>query len=292
MSDHILKVDVAKWVNRAGSDPVAYQQRQTVEVTLNAIAMAAPLNVEMFLKGGILMGLAYESPRHTIDIDLTTALAPGPSVAEQVRKLLDSTLPQAAAELGYDNLIIKVHSVKSQPTANIADAKFPALQLKIASAKRGTTQEKALQKHLPRVVVNADISFNEPLMQIQVLNLTGGRDLRAYGLCDLIAEKYRALLQQVPRKRNRPQDVYDLDRLIAAHEVDNALQAQILEALIAKCQARRIKPARASLDNTEIKERAGAAWDSMKLEIGEVPEFEGCFARVSGLYRNLPWRIP
>ena len=216
-----------------------------------------------------LMGLAYDSPRQTIDIDLTTLLAPEGDVGDTVRKLLDSMFPLAAAALGYAGLIVKTHSVKPQPKAKFPDAKFPALKLKIASAKRGTTQEK---------------------LQIQVLELTGGQELRAYGLVDLIAEKYRAILQQVPRKRYRPQDVYDLDRLIARNGIDDALQAQILAALVAKCHARPLKPTRASLDDPEIKRRAGANWRSMELELGEVPDFEGCFARVSEFYRNLPWR--
>ncbi len=87
MSDHVLKVDGAEWGRRAESTPVTYQQRQTVKVTLNAIAMAVPVNVEMCVTGGILMGRAHD----TTGIDLTTALAPGHDVAEQVRKLSDST---------------------------------------------------------------------------------------------------------------------------------------------------------------------------------------------------------
>ena len=74
MSDPIFKINVAEWVASAKADPVAYQQRQTVEIILNAIAMTPPLNAKMFLKGGILMGLAYDSPRQTTDIDLTTTL--------------------------------------------------------------------------------------------------------------------------------------------------------------------------------------------------------------------------
>ena len=292
MSDPVFKVNVEEWVERAKADPIAYQQRQTVEITLNAIALTAPLKEKMFLKGGILMGLAYDSPRQTIDIDLTTLLAPEGDVGDTVRKLLDSMFPLAAAALGYAGLIVKTHSVKPQPKAKFPDAKFPALKLKIASAKRGTTQEKALQEGKAPVVIAVDISFNEPLLQIQVLELTGGQELRAYGLVDLIAEKYRAILQQVPRKRYRPQDVYDLDRLIARNGIDDALQAQILAALVAKCHARPLKPTRASLDDPEIKRRAGANWRSMELELGEVPDFEGCFARVSEFYRNLPWRKP
>lgn len=211
MSDPIHRVNIANWVRRAEADPIAYQQRQMVEITLSAITMASDLNIAMHLKGGILMGLAYDSPRQTTDIDLTAALAPDHGVAERVRKLLDSTLARAAAVLGYAGLIVEVHSVRRQPRTSFATAKFPALKLKIASANRGTTQEKALQKGIAPVVIDVDISFNEPLSKIQVLELTGGHELRAYGLGDLIAEKYRAILQQVPRNRHRPQDVYDLD---------------------------------------------------------------------------------
>ncbi|MDE0104041.1 MAG: hypothetical protein OXN89_16840 [Bryobacterales bacterium] len=76
MSDPVISADVAEWVRRAGADPNANQQRQTVEISLHAIAMTAPLETKMFLKGGILEGLAYDSPRQTRDIDSTTALAP------------------------------------------------------------------------------------------------------------------------------------------------------------------------------------------------------------------------
>ena len=289
MPDPIFKANVAEWVERAKADPVAYQQRQTVEITLNAIARTAPLKVKMFLKGGILMGLAYDSPRQTTDIDLTTALAVEGGVGDGVRKLLNSEFPRAAAALGYADLIVKTHSVKLLPKGKFPDANFPALKLKIASAQRGTKQEKTLQKGKTPVVIDIDISFNEPLPQIQVLELTGGQELFAYGLVDLIAEKYRAMLQQVPRHRNRPQDVYDLDRLLARNEIDDTLQLPILEALVVKCRARQLKPTRASLDDPKVKKRSGADWKTMKLELGDVPDFEGCFARVSEFYRNLPW---
>ena len=287
MSDPVLKINVKEWVERIKADPITYQQRQTVEITLNTIARTS--GREMFLKGGILMGLAYESPRQTTDIDLTTALAPEEGVGDRVRKLLDSTFPRAGAALGYADLIVKTHSVTLRPRAIFPEANFPALKLKIASAKRGTEQEKALEEGKAPVVIDADISFNEPLPQIQVLELTGGQKLFAYGLADLIAEKYRAILQQVPRNRYRPQDVYDLDRLIARDEIDDALQVQIQAALVEKCAARQIEPTQASLDNPEIKRRSGAEWRSMELELGDVPDFEVCYARVSEFYRNLPW---
>ncbi len=237
MSESVFPVDVAGWVERVRADPIAYQQRQTIEIALNAIAMTKRLQATMFLKGGILMGLAHGSPRQTADIDLTTVLAPAPAVGDDIRQSLDAMFPRAAAELGYADLIVRTHTVTSLPRSlPFAEASFPALQLKIACAQRGTIQERALRSGKTPVVIAADISFNERLQQVRVLELNGGQSLRAYGLVDLIAEKYRALLQQVTRRRQRPQDVYDLNRLLTGNGLDEGTRARILDSLVAKCR--------------------------------------------------------
>ena len=291
MPEPNYKIDVAKWVENAKADPVAYQQRQTVEIVLNAIAITTPLNAKMFLKGGILMGLAYDSPRQTTDIDMTTKLIVEHNTGDMIRTKLDAAFPRAAAALGYADLVLKTHSLKRMPRkTKFENADFPALKLKIAYARRGTKQETRLSEGKVSEMIDLDISFNETLKHIQVLELTGGQKLRAYGLVDLIAEKYRAMLQQVPRRRNRRQDVYDLDLLIGKHEIDDALRAQILDVFIEKCRSRRIEPTDLSLNDPEIKTRSHAEWQTMELELGEVPIFEICFARVSEFYRNLPWQ--
>ncbi len=290
MSNPTHRIKIADWVEHAKTDPVTYRQRQTIEIILNSIAMTAPLDVKMFLKGGILMGLAYGSPRQTSDIDLTTYFTADGDVDNEIQKLLDSALPRATTELGYADLIVRTHSVKRLPkNPPFEKAEFPALELKIACARRGTREETALSRGKGTNVIKLEISFNEPLRQFQVLELTGGQELRAYSLADLIAEKYRAILQQVTRKRNRRQDVYDLDLLIADNQIDDSYRAQILDVLIEKCRARHISPTHMSLDNPEIKRRSGADWQTMQLELGEVPDFENCFARVSQFYRELPW---
>ena len=138
-------------------------------------------------------------------------------------------------------------------------------------------------------VMDVDISFNEPLNHVQVLELTGGQALYAYGLIDLIAEKFRALLQQVPRNRYRRQDVYDLDVLIRDHLQEGVAPRDVLEAVLKKCAARRIRPNRFSLDDIEVKTRAGRDWDTMQLELDVLPAFEDCYDRVADFYRSLPW---
>ena len=147
MPEPNLKIDVAKWVENAKADPVAYQQRQTVEIVLNAIAMTAPLKLQMFLKGGILMGLAYDSPRQTTDIDMSTSFMVGSEIGDRIKTLLDSAFPRAAAALGYADLVLKTHSVKKMPKKTIFEKAYsPALKLKIAYAKRGTRQKRHYAK--------------------------------------------------------------------------------------------------------------------------------------------------
>ena len=289
MSERPFAVDVAAWVERVAQDPVAYRQRQTVEIVLNAVAMTAPLNTELVLKGGILLGLAYGSPRQTIDIDLTAAFAVDDDVEDRIRALLDSAFPRAAANLGYPDLIVHTQSIRQLPVHIHRKADFPALKLKIAYARRGTNEERALREGRASSVVGVDISFNEPLNHLQVLELTGGQALYAYGLIDLIAEKYRALLQQVPRNRYRRQDVYDLDVLIRDHLDEGVVLKDVLEALFKKCTARRIRPNSSSLDDIEVKARAGRDWDTMQLELDVLPTFEDCYARVVDFYRSFPW---
>ena len=289
MPESVVEINVAEWVARAQPDPVAYQQRQTIEIALNSISMMAPSGQRMFLKGGILMGLVYSSPRQTTDIDLTADFPVDAATADALAGTLDEIFPRAAAALGYADLIVKIQSLRRLPKNIFETARFPALKIKLASATRGTKQEERLLEGKAAVVVDIDISFNESWTEVQVLELTGGNELLAYSFSDLIAEKYRALLQQVPRKRNRRQDVYDLDILISDKIVDQTLGAQILDTMVTKCRSRDIDPTPDSLEEPEIRERARADWKSMKLELGELPDFDDCFSRVLQFYRNLPW---
>ena len=289
MHEPVLQVNVAEWVARAQPDPVAYQQRQTIEITLNAIAAMTRSGQRMFLKGGILMGLVYSSPRQTTDVDLTADFPPDTAAVDEIERSLNIEFPRAAAALGYADLVVRIQSIQRMPRKIFETARYPALKIKVASALRGSRQEGRLLQGAASVVIDVDISFNESWTEVQVLELTGGNELLAYGLTDLIAEKYRALLQQVPRNRNRRQDVYDLDILISNEAVSQPMCTSILNALITKCRSREIHPTSDSLENPEIRERAGADWASMKLELGELPDFEDCFARVLKFYRTLPW---
>ena len=227
--------------------------------------MTVPLNTNLVLKGGILLGLAYGSPRQTTDIDLTAAFAADRDIGHRIGELLNTAFPRAAASLGYADLVVRTQSASRRPKHNFVQAEFPALKLKIAYVRprheraEGAKRRNSLKRDRSRYLIH------EPLNHLQLLQLTGGQELFAYGLVELVAEKYRALLQQVPRNRYRRQDVYDLDVLIPDILADGIAPRDILEALREKCYARDVDPDRQSLDNTAVKNRAGRDWNTMEL---------------------------
>ena len=58
---------------------------------------------------------------------------------------------------------------------------------------------------------------------------------------------------------------------------------------IEKCRNRGIDAQRSSMDEPEIKQRAEAEWDTLALEIGNLPPFKALFAAIRDLYASLPW---
>lgn len=78
------------------------------------------------------------------------------------------------------------------------DADFPILGLRIGDAQRSKPWElqRLLAGQEPRVV-EIDYSYNEAVLDVEVLRLTDGDSLKAYSQINLMAEKYRSLLQQL-----------------------------------------------------------------------------------------------
>jgi predicted nucleotidyltransferase component of viral defense system len=285
----IVDVDVRAWVESSRADPTRYRDRQVTEIVLTAIGLAPSLHASLVLKGGAAMALAFRSSRVTGDVDFTSMGEPS-DLAELMPEL-NGLLPRTAIKLGYLDLLCQVQSVKKMPRAqNFEDHRFPALRVRIGSAKRGTAEVARLAASNASRVLDVEISFRDQVYGFQELNLTGaGVAIRAFTVHEIIAEKMRALLQQPVRYRNRRQDVYDIAFLIDEHDLSASDRTTILTTLIEKCRNRGIQPDADSMDDPEIKRRARAEWDTMALEIGPLPPFEDRFALMRDLYVSLPW---
>lgn len=290
----VEKVNIFEWTERAKKDPVKYFERQATEVVLTAIGMSEPFSDHIFLKGGILMGVLYGSPRNTGDIDFTTDLDPEDELPDALRAALDETLPRAAVDIGFPDMVLKVQTIKIKPRRDsLAKDTFPALEMKIAYANRGTNQEKRLQQGAAVHVVQVDISFNEPTSGFQIIKIEGAEaaNLKTYSIYDLIGEKVRALLQQPEKRKNRRQDIYDISLLLEAFTFDSDEKKKILHSIKTKCSSRGITPDLTSLSSEAVRDRAEAEWGTLAIEIGEeeLPDFGECFSRVEAHYMSLPW---
>ncbi|WP_174297454.1 nucleotidyl transferase AbiEii/AbiGii toxin family protein [Sphingomonas bacterium] len=285
-----ITVNISAWIEKARSDPQAYLERQVTEIFLTALAITEPFAHQIFLKGGILMGVVYQSPRQTGDVDFTAISEPSKEMAEALKTALNAAFPRAAAKLGYPDLMCNVQSSRYEPSAKMfAKANGPLLALRVGYARRDTPQERLFRTGTASDVLDVDIAFREPVNAIQIVQLGQGVAIRAYSLLDLIAEKLRALLQQPKRNRNRRQDVYDIASLLERFSLDETEQANLLALLYAKCRARGIDPDRDALGQPEVRDRAKKDWNTLGLELEELPDFDRCFESVNVFYRSLPW---
>ena len=286
--DNIASCDIQTWVNNS-KDKANKEFREAVHTILSAIASDRNLKANMILKGGILLAIRYQSHRYTKDIDFSTEKTPGGDItAEKIRDSLNHNLAQMVEELDYD-LDCRVQSSIIQPKS--PKSTYPSIKLKIGYAYKGTPKHKRLLTLKSTDVISIDYSLNETTPNIENLILDSGEELLTYTLTDLIAEKYRSLLQQVVRNRNRRQDVYDLNLLIDhLNDIDEAEKMEILKCLIRKSRGRNINPDINSFNDPEIKSRAKSNYETLEDEVdGDLPDFDDLFENVSKFYKSLPW---
>lgn len=285
-------IDVAAWSAKARANPAAYESRQLTEVFLTALSFAPSFREQLYLKGGILMALAYGSPRSTSDVDLT-AIADPAETAAALRQELDRALQRATAALGLPDLLCRVQTAKPRPRPEIfEDAQNPSLRLTIGAARRGSAEAAQLEAGSASRVLRVDITFKEPVGSFQILGIgSGERRIRAYSLTDLVAEKLRALLQQPVRDRYRRQDVYDIVLLVRRFDFDADERAAILRVLREKAAARSLPIVRTGMANPEVAARARADWPTLAQELdGPLPDFDEWFRVVRDFYEDLPWQ--
>lgn len=288
--EEIPVVSLDEWISKKRSDPVAYLERQATEILITAIS-SSPFERKIYLKGGVLMGILYNSPRQTGDIDFSTILSPKELNKERLINQLNANLDYASkVTLGYPDIIMLVQSVKEAPRPSMFEtASFPALKFKIGYARRGTPQAEQVSLGRGANVLEVDISFNEPIEEYQIVKSSESQsEFYVYSLNELISEKIRAFLQQEIRNRMRRQDIYDLSILIKKFPLDREEKAVLYSILVSKCESRGIVPKKDSIDDPELIRRAKAEWSTLEQDLGEPPPaFEECHAVVSEFYKSL-----
>jgi hypothetical protein len=244
----------------------------------------------MIMKGGILLALGYESTRYTKGIDFSTAMTLQDIDQEAFVQRIDEALTRAVERLDY-GLDCLVQKHKQLPPGEAAS--FPTIRVNIGYAYKSQAKlHRRLLRRQSTQVLQVDYSLNEPTQHPDLVEIGDGEVIRTYSFTDLVAEKFRAILQQEVRNRFRRQDIYDLHLIIFSglHKIDEAVQSEILAYLKEKAEIRGLDVHRDSMANPEIIRRSQAEYNQLTLEIeGELPPFEQLYAPVRAFYESLPW---
>jgi len=292
------QINISDWIEKSKANPDKYLFRQIVEILINAIAYTKFLKGNMFLKGGTLMALAHESQRMTGDVDFSW-LEPFHkdamlNIDKIIKESLNNSLKRVKNDLGYLNLVCKVQSIEKKPDWKQKNLSFPALKIRIGYAKVNTRQAQLLDQNKSSQVLTVDISFNEDIISSHELILSDTQEtINAYTPIEIISEKFRALIQQIYRGRNRRQDVYDIDFLLKQFKFDDLEKKAILQNMLRKSESRSIYPNPKSLSDIRIKEKAQQEWNTLNLELNQknkLPDFEECYQNIRCFYESLPWQ--
>ena len=285
--NRISQYNLSDWVSYA-SDDNEREWRAAVHTILMAISDDPDLRGKMIIKGGILMALRYQSPRYTKDIDFSTSLKLIEINVDEIKQRLNTALLLAVDALEYE-IDCRIQRWKIQP-ANHPEASFPSITISIGYAPKGTAKHKRLLDLKSPSTISLDFSLNEAVGGTEAVQISPGHTIEAYNFADLMAEKFRSLLQQVSRNRYRRQDVYDLF-MLSRFEITEVERQQILASLLKKSQSRDLEPSPASLRDPEVKRRAEKDYNTLEDEVeGTLPLFESAYAAVLAFYESLPWK--
>ncbi len=283
------EVKIGRWVDSASANPEEYLRRQIAEIVLTAIAETPELKDSLFLKGGALMSLVFESPRATRDIDFTTTEKPN-GFPEFLKLKLDNALKISANKLGYTSHLSQVQSWEMKPP--LERSTWPTLRVKIGYATKNSPEEHRLMAGASTKVLRLDISFNEPILSQDDLILDNVKlSIQTYSRNELIAEKLRALIQQPVRNRYRGQDVFDIARLIRTSPPSDEDRRIIHKMLLTKSNARNLSINRSTIQDESIYTLAKQRYESLKLEVdSEELDFERDLKEVRNFFISLPWK--
>lgn len=281
--------DIPEWVGKSNNIPSNF--KKAVHIILTAISLDSDLSSVMVMKGGILMGVKYGSERFTTDIDFSNDNPLSEDDLSKVKERLQNALDQANVDI-LNGIQCRLQSIIRQPKKE--DAPFPSLKIKIGYAEtKNGKQISRLKEGKSSDIVSIDYSFNEYTGSTEKISLTNSETINCYSLTSMISEKFRSILQQEFRNRNRRQDVYDLYILISNFSNKSEEEKEIvLQELIDKSKNKGIDSYlnKEGLGREEIINRSKHAYDDMKDEIsGDLIEFDVAYGFIKSYFESLPW---
>ncbi len=274
--------EIAGWQRQNKANVLEARRRFVQFVVLTAISSSPGLVQRIAFKGGNALWFIHGNPRSTIDLDFT-AEGDFPDDATQIVGLIDTAL-----KLTQNQFRVKARCQSIHRNPSKLDKTFPTYNIKVCFQ---LPTDRYYQNFEDRKqfgeVIELEISLNDVVCEtISWKPSASANGIRSCSLDDQIAEKLRAILQQIPRNRTRPQDVFDVAS--RARERREELDfGKISAFLLRKCEGRIDSPRKRSFDD-EVRRRSEAVYAK---EIGSqtsafIP-FDDAWAEVLQLVRQL-----
>jgi len=281
------KIDLSEWVRRSeNTADTAF--RQAVHTLITAISRSDFLYARMIFHGGLLLAILFKGIRHTKDVDFVTSDHRSEIDIDDFISRLNGEVAVACEILTY-GLDCKIQSYRVRPPGE--NRNFQTIKIKMVYAHKVTSAHRKLIKLQCPTVFEIDYSFNEINQQIDTIRLVDGGKIQVYSLPDIVGEKFRAMIQQKIRNRQRRQDAFDIYWLLKrGYLTDQSLKILIYRSLLMKAKSRNLQVNKHSLSDEEIMKRSKAEYKTLSHEIdGTLPPFEEVYTSVRNYYESLPW---
>lgn len=280
-------VNIENWVSQA-PNPQGKSFREAVHTILLAISNSPELRPRMLFHGGLLLTLRYKGIRHTTDMDFTTTQRRDDIDEETFLGNLRQGLLEASNLLSY-GLDCRIQSHQVNPPGE--ERNYQTLQIRVGYAYKGSKLHTRLMRNNCSTCIDIDYSFNEFNQDIDIVQLQDGEKIEVYSLPDLVAEKYRSIIQQKARNRSRRQDIFDIYWLFEnGFLTEKDIKVKILGSLKKKSSSRELVVDQSSLRDAEIIRRSEERYHLLASEIeDELPPFNVLYQAIQEYYESLPW---
>lgn len=247
------------WQKQHGTTKEEARRRLVQYVVLASMSYSTAIMSRVAFKGGNALRFIHGNTRSTLDMDFS-AEGDFPDSPVEIKTLMDAAL--RAGERQHQ-VRARCQSIHRKPPS--FEKTRPTYSIRICYQFPGDRYYQNIDERLiagksHSEVVDVEISLNDVLCETSDEELSpGAKPLRVCTLDDILAEKLRALLQQIPRKRNRPQDVFDIASMVRKHPEKIDL-GKVSAYLIRKSAAREIVATKSAF-NDGVKDQALASYE-------------------------------
>jgi predicted nucleotidyltransferase component of viral defense system len=251
--------ELAAWAKQHATTATEARQRFVQFVVLASISSSPAFGSMVAFKGGNALRFVYANLRSTLDLDFS-AEAGFPDEPIEIRRLMDAVLK---AEVARYRVKARCQTIHRKPPGR--EKTTPTYSLKLGYQLPGDRSYQNFEEYAAvgkpfSSVVEVEISLNDVFCETEEHTLSSTtKPIRVCTLDDIIAEKLRALLQQVPRNRSRPQDVYDVASTVRRYG-PTMDRVKVASFLARKSEARGIVATRGAF-NDAVREKAAIGYD-------------------------------